>query len=219
LRKTFSSREELLELLRLIKWAEGKCGVEAEGKWGTVVIMGKNMGIPHDTFKNPTQLTIYLDRNLDKQIFGFMYVHGPLNSYLGFGNEDPYCEHFNLFHRAWQTRSEASRKACEEQLKKKGKEIVEPHGIRVLIPLDYKRIEKKNNKCPNCGYNMLEEYDMMEIVDIRAAPPAFRLPHKIKNAPSTYFKVYHCLMCGKQYFQTGKRPDELWLYECTTCKI
>lgn len=217
MRKTFSSREELLELLRLIKWAEGKCGIEAEGKWGTIVIFEK--GTESSKFRDPNQLTIYLDRATDRQIMGFMYVHGPLNSYLGFGNEDPYCEHFNLFHRAWQTRSEASRKACEEKLKIEGKTLVEPHGVRVIIPEKFNKYVKKDDKCPNCGWTLLEEYGMMDIVDVRAAPPAFRLPHKIKASPSTYFRVYHCFKCGRKYFQAGKKADELYLFDCTATHI
>jgi hypothetical protein len=115
MRRTFESREELIKLLTKIPWAEGKCGSEAEGKWGTVVIYEPCIDKKH--FKNPIDLTIYLDR-YHWSIKGFLYIHGPLNSYLGFEDE-PWCEHFDVAHRPYDTRTDETKRQIEERKSKK----------------------------------------------------------------------------------------------------
>ena len=117
MRRTFESREELLELLSKVKWAEGKCGPEVEGKWGTIVIYES---ADNKHFKNPMALTAYLDRYIWK-ISGYMYIHGPLNSYLGLEDE-PWCEHFDVHHRPYDTMIPETKRQIDEDKKRMSKE-------------------------------------------------------------------------------------------------
>lgn len=128
MRRTFNSIEEFNELFNIFKWAERKCGVEAEGKWGTVVIYA---GDGPKAFHDPMALIIYMDRLIERQkkkLCGYFYIHGPLNSYLGFADE-PWCEHFDVHHNKFSTRNpqtdiniqqerEAQKRFEEERLKR-----------------------------------------------------------------------------------------------------
>lgn len=110
-------------MLQKFKWAERKCGPEVEGKWGTIVLYEMIDG--PQFFKDPTSLTIYLDRldaHQKEHLKGYLYIHGPLNSYLGFMDE-PWCEHFDHYHKPWAKRSETTKKNIEEYEKQRNHSI------------------------------------------------------------------------------------------------
>jgi hypothetical protein len=84
-RKTFENRQELLKLLSEYEWSDGRGGKGTERMWQHITIKwfegDKEKQVE---CKTPAQVTIFLDRFEGDNFHGSMYVHSPLNSYLGF---------------------------------------------------------------------------------------------------------------------------------------
>lgn len=87
-RKIFENRQELLALLKEYEWSDFSGGKGTEHKWQHITIKWKEGETEKQVeCKTPSQVVMFLDRFQGDNFYGSMYVHSPLNSYLGFDRD------------------------------------------------------------------------------------------------------------------------------------